>query len=960
VARANGYSFDLRAPHLSHTTSPDTLDSQAGLFAAFLSAFLIELLNRLEQDPTDVIQDILIHQTYMMRNSSLGPYVPTTFSPPDHIVAVNALFYASLGVMLLAALIAMLIKSWVREFDRGLRGMSVPEQRAKTREFRHQGLLRWKLPEMVATLPLLIQFSLLLFTIGLSLFLSNVSMPSCGVVTVILGIGAVFYAVTTSISVLVSSSPFRSPLSRALHVVYQRVLSQFLPSVADLMSAKMDLPPTTWLMSLQRQLQVFFYEFRPYSEGDFVKPFSDLPEDPMQLNYAAAALEWLYNSTPDSQESISIHQAVLHIVGSGVFRARPQLKMPQEIMWWYRKIDGGHAPQSASELCTLACVQLRFIDEGEHSADLTVHLDRRTPSPWNQLVTGVDRLIYQYRHTHRSNPRSIVKSILSNNFSIDELLWLVDTISQLWLSGSLEAHKPKDFVDMCYSVLFSLNGPRRYVDVHEVKVVLLLNAVMTLAAMILVPDDDLLVLPRVQHHDPWLLPSFRRLELLARMVDSARSNEKVLFHANHLFFLLFLFLLRRSSLALASQFFDLMVRDDPFADWAGVLAKHSIRMAGSEILLIMRLLMRAKEQRLQLLLDHTAEREPDIDSDGEIDPDGEDHVQDVLERYDEQLGESKDPEPTFLVALLSIDPESIQNTGSVQPQILKNPWCTLAAQAFAGEEPDELISLPETWNAHIIPNLIAAANLRAYSDIEFDTGPALQLLTSCFQSHEYLIIQSAFWKYLVAIRDNLTLDDILPLPPHFCNAVQTIFNSHLPQHEVVQGWEILGWVLGQWDIFPSEWQQEFVTSFFSRSSRQLPSMRGDLPDLPDYSGDLPLERILTFDYMKAMKRRPQFVDSSGMDWFMALSAILRARPKDGETEGRYNPAKLESMVITAQEVLDAFQELLSVTPDTLFVLSLPQIKIFIHQFDEADALIFSRVYTRIHSHDNFSCALHFD
>ena len=94
---------------------------QAALFAGFLSAFLIELLSRLEIDSIDIIQDVLIYQTQMMRNSGLGPYVPPDFSPPEHIVTVNALFYASLGVMILATFIAMLIKSWVREFDRGLR-----------------------------------------------------------------------------------------------------------------------------------------------------------------------------------------------------------------------------------------------------------------------------------------------------------------------------------------------------------------------------------------------------------------------------------------------------------------------------------------------------------------------------------------------------------------------------------------------------------------------------------------------------------------------------------------------------------------------------------------------------------------------------------------------------------------------------------------------------------------------
>ena len=76
----------------------------------------------------DTIQDVLIYQTQMMRNSSLGPYVQPDFSPPEYIVVVNALFYASLGVMILAAFIAMLIISWVHEFDHGLAAIPIPEQ----------------------------------------------------------------------------------------------------------------------------------------------------------------------------------------------------------------------------------------------------------------------------------------------------------------------------------------------------------------------------------------------------------------------------------------------------------------------------------------------------------------------------------------------------------------------------------------------------------------------------------------------------------------------------------------------------------------------------------------------------------------------------------------------------------------------------------------------------------------
>ena len=68
---------------------------RAGLSAAFLSDFLIELLSRFEPDPIDIIQDILVYEMQMMRNSSLGPYVPGDFSPPDYCYFQCSLLYRS-------------------------------------------------------------------------------------------------------------------------------------------------------------------------------------------------------------------------------------------------------------------------------------------------------------------------------------------------------------------------------------------------------------------------------------------------------------------------------------------------------------------------------------------------------------------------------------------------------------------------------------------------------------------------------------------------------------------------------------------------------------------------------------------------------------------------------------------------------------------------------------------------
>src|SRR5258706_7643562 len=251
----------------------------------------------------------------MMRNSTLEPYVPAEFSPPQHIVVVNVLFYASLGVMLLAAFIAMLIKSWVREFDRGLQAMSPPEQRAKTREFRFLGMERWKLPEMVVMLPLLIQISLVLFFIGLIVFLFHISTPAFGVTTAIFGVGILYHAITTSISVLVTSSPFRSPLSRTLFTLYQYAHqyahAHFCPEIEEFEYPAMDITPPTVLGRVHRAIQIILHKSRPYPETKFiVKPPEKIIFDQVQLSTIASALARIHDSAPDSPHSEALHRSV--------------------------------------------------------------------------------------------------------------------------------------------------------------------------------------------------------------------------------------------------------------------------------------------------------------------------------------------------------------------------------------------------------------------------------------------------------------------------------------------------------------------------------------------------------------------------------------------------------------------------------------------------------------------------
>jgi len=364
-----------------------------------------------------------------MRNSSLGPYVPADFSPPEHIVVVNALFYASLGFMVLAAFIAMLIKSWVREFDRGLRAMSIPEQRAKTREFRYLGMERWKLPEMVETLPLLIQISLLLFSIGLVIFLFNISKPSFGVTTTILCVGILYYAMTTSISVVVSSSPFHSPVSPRLGNVYQRMHAYFCPHIRFFLSPAMDAIPATTLGRIRWHIKIFLQETRPYLENDFVEPISATTVDNVQLSIAASALQRIHDSAPDSQHSEALHWSVWQIAGSTTLRVPPLINLPS---WIHHKLyDEAYLshlpPPMLVALAALSLLSHIGLDSWDTDAmcDILMHQES-SKSSWVQLVIAVCGF-----YSRSTAPNHIIRTIRRRDLRNDESLWLFNILSEL-------------------------------------------------------------------------------------------------------------------------------------------------------------------------------------------------------------------------------------------------------------------------------------------------------------------------------------------------------------------------------------------------------------------------------------------------------------------------------------------------------------------------------------------------
>src|SRR5258706_197369 len=189
---------------------------QDGLFAAFLSAFLVFLIPQLQPNSTDVAMDVLIHISQQLSNSTIPAFEPTAFQVSSNAAAVNMLFFVSLALVLIDAFLGMLVKGWLQEFDRGWRKYTVAHLRAQERERQLRELERWKLHELVALLPILIQGSLLLFCIGLLVLISPLHLPS-GILCSIAFVSVVgFYGFTTYVSIVNIYAPFSSPVSRLL------------------------------------------------------------------------------------------------------------------------------------------------------------------------------------------------------------------------------------------------------------------------------------------------------------------------------------------------------------------------------------------------------------------------------------------------------------------------------------------------------------------------------------------------------------------------------------------------------------------------------------------------------------------------------------------------------------------------------------------------------------------------
>ncbi|KAJ2921081.1 hypothetical protein H1R20_g16014, partial [Candolleomyces eurysporus] len=187
----------------------------AALFSAVVTAFTVESYKLLEVDHEESTAVLLFSiqqqlDNLVRQNTSAPPLLPNpkaAFKAPPYAVHVNVCWFLSLMLSLSTVSIGILCLQWLREYQREA---NVAHQDAiSLRYLRFNGLERWKVPSIIAGLPLLLQGALILFFAGMVIFLWNTNKPVAIVVATAVSTTVFFLLLTTILP------PIQALISRA-------------------------------------------------------------------------------------------------------------------------------------------------------------------------------------------------------------------------------------------------------------------------------------------------------------------------------------------------------------------------------------------------------------------------------------------------------------------------------------------------------------------------------------------------------------------------------------------------------------------------------------------------------------------------------------------------------------------------------------------------------------------------
>ena len=187
---------------------------------------------------------LLLVISQQLSNSSTSPagqFVESNFLATRSDVQINVLYFVSLVLALSVSSVCILGKQWIREYQRDIAVSACDSLRI--RQARFDALHRWRVPQILSILPVILQAALLLFFAGLLTQLWNVANHTVAiVVSILIGLTLLMVAITTIVPAHWKFqrsdkrfTPFRSPQAwiylechHQIRVLLQMLRSQLL------------------------------------------------------------------------------------------------------------------------------------------------------------------------------------------------------------------------------------------------------------------------------------------------------------------------------------------------------------------------------------------------------------------------------------------------------------------------------------------------------------------------------------------------------------------------------------------------------------------------------------------------------------------------------------------------------------------------------------------------------------
>ncbi len=187
---------------------------KAGLFSIVVSAFMVGT-DLLKRDSTE----LLLAQIYLQISGQIDAASLPDIRPlrPNSLaIAVQTLWSLSLLLSLACALGAVLVQEWCQEYLRYSQCHPQPSTRARIRAYLFNGVRKYRMEQVITTLPLFLHLAILLFCAGLVTYFFTINKVVAYTALTAYSIIGALYFLFTILPLIDISSPFKTPISTFL------------------------------------------------------------------------------------------------------------------------------------------------------------------------------------------------------------------------------------------------------------------------------------------------------------------------------------------------------------------------------------------------------------------------------------------------------------------------------------------------------------------------------------------------------------------------------------------------------------------------------------------------------------------------------------------------------------------------------------------------------------------------